>query len=126
MLSKAFAYKRWSDLRTLDAVRRIDGAAFPDAVAFARQQLDHIVILQRVRLCADRLAVHDRLRAFHVRDEVALRAACDNGNLYARTAERDQRFAQFELLACARATQHLDLAQGEVGVARSVLGSSRG
>src|SRR5688572_33327440 len=38
--------------------------------------LDEVVILQRVRRGADRLAVHGRaLRAFDVRDEVALRAA---------------------------------------------------
>lgn len=48
MLSRAFAYKRWSDERTLDAVRRIDASTFPDAVAFARQQFNHIVIVEEL------------------------------------------------------------------------------
>lgn len=48
MLDEAFAYKRWAMERTLDAVRAVDAQAFPASVAFARQQLNHIVIVEEL------------------------------------------------------------------------------
>lgn len=48
MLDEAFAYKRWAMGRTLDAVRAVDAQAFPASVAFARQQLNHIAIVEEL------------------------------------------------------------------------------
>ncbi|WP_433852709.1 DinB family protein [Stenotrophomonas nitritireducens] len=48
MFDEAFAYKRWAMERTLDAVRAVDAQAFPASVAFARQQLNHIVIVEEL------------------------------------------------------------------------------
>ena len=43
MLVEAFKYKQWADRRTLDAVEQIDSVASPTSLAFARQQLNHMV-----------------------------------------------------------------------------------
>ncbi len=48
MFDEAFAYKRWAMERTLDAVRAVDAQAFPASIAFARQQLNHIVIVEEL------------------------------------------------------------------------------
>lgn len=48
MLLQAFHYKQWSDQRTVEAVRRIDDAQFPAAAAFARQQFNHMVIVEEL------------------------------------------------------------------------------
>ncbi len=56
LLDEAFAYKRWAMRRTLEAIRAMDAQAFPASVAFARQQLNHIVIVEelfRSRLLGD-------------------------------------------------------------------------
>lgn len=48
-------YKAWADRRTLDAVAQIDHAKHPAALAFARQQLNHMVRVEelfRARLLA--------------------------------------------------------------------------
>ncbi|MCL7714561.1 DinB family protein [Stenotrophomonas mori] len=42
----AFAYKRWAMQRTLAAVHAVDAQAFPASVAFARQQLNHIALVE--------------------------------------------------------------------------------
>ena len=55
MLVDALRYKAWADRRTLDAVAAIDSRKFPSALAFARQQLNHMVIVEelfRARLLA--------------------------------------------------------------------------
>ena len=55
MLLDALRYKAWADRRTLDAVAAIDRRQFPSALAFARQQLNHMVIVEelfRARLLA--------------------------------------------------------------------------
>ncbi|WP_275590611.1 DinB family protein [Pseudomonas sp. DP-17] len=46
MLTQAFAYKCWSDRRTLDAVAQIDSGRFPEEYAFALQQLNHMAIVE--------------------------------------------------------------------------------
>ena len=48
MLQQAFAFKRWADRRTLEAVGRIDREAHPEPSAFAREQLNHIVIVEEL------------------------------------------------------------------------------
>ncbi|WP_374497103.1 DinB family protein [Vogesella indigofera] len=55
LLHHALQYKSWADRRTLDAVAQIDQHCFPDAIAFARQQLNHMVRVEelfRARLLA--------------------------------------------------------------------------
>jgi len=55
ILSRALRYKFWADRRTLDAVAEIDQVSFPAALAFARQQLNHMVRVEelfRARLLA--------------------------------------------------------------------------
>lgn len=41
-------YKQWADERTLDAVALIDSVQFPSEIAFARQQLNHMVRVEEV------------------------------------------------------------------------------
>lgn len=41
-------YKEWADSRTLDAVALIDSARFPAEMAFACQQLNHMVRVEEV------------------------------------------------------------------------------
>ena len=56
MLIRAFAYKCWSDHRTLDAIARIDPQRFAEERAFALQQLNHLVIVEdlfRARLSGE-------------------------------------------------------------------------
>ena len=48
MLIKAFNYKQWSDLRTLDAIENIDGEKFSSSIKFVLQQLNHIVIVEEL------------------------------------------------------------------------------
>ena len=45
---QAFQYKRWADERTLDSVACIDNSLFPDSLAFALQQLNHMVIVEEL------------------------------------------------------------------------------
>jgi uncharacterized damage-inducible protein DinB len=55
LLADALRYKAWADRRTLDAVAAIDQRQFPSAMAFARQQLNHMVLVEelfRARLLA--------------------------------------------------------------------------
>ena len=57
LLLDALRYKAWADRRTLDAVAGIDTARFPDAMAFALQQLNHMVRVEeifRARLLGER------------------------------------------------------------------------
>lgn len=56
MFLDAFKYKRWADQRTLDAIHTIDTTKFPSALAFARQQLNHMVRVEelfRARLAGE-------------------------------------------------------------------------
>ncbi|WP_312345907.1 DinB family protein [Stenotrophomonas acidaminiphila] len=48
LFDDAFAYKRWAMQRTLEAIRAVDARAFSASVAFARQQLNHIVIVEEL------------------------------------------------------------------------------
>ncbi|CAB3739649.1 DinB family protein [Paraburkholderia rhynchosiae] len=48
MLIEMFKYKQWSDMRTLDAIQRIDEQKFPSASAFAAQQLNHMIIVEEL------------------------------------------------------------------------------
>jgi len=55
LIPDALRYKAWADRRTLDAVAAIDRRNAPSAVAFARQQLNHMVRVEelfRARLLA--------------------------------------------------------------------------
>jgi len=63
-------------------------------------QLDHVVVVQRVSLGVERLAIHyGEARPFDVRDEKTLRPARDDGHLHPGLAERRKRLGQVELLA---------------------------
>jgi uncharacterized damage-inducible protein DinB len=48
LLLDALRYKGWADRRTLDAVAEIDAQRFPSAMAFARQQLNHMVRVEEI------------------------------------------------------------------------------
>lgn len=48
MLEKTFDYKRWADERTLRAIEKIDRGLFPDAYAFALQQINHMAIVEEL------------------------------------------------------------------------------
>ena len=48
MLNQTFSYKRWADERTLRAIEKIDSDLFPDAHAFALQQINHMVIVEEL------------------------------------------------------------------------------
>jgi uncharacterized damage-inducible protein DinB len=48
MLIEAFKYKQWADRRTLYAVRCLNGNNSPAAVAFALQQLNHMVRVEEL------------------------------------------------------------------------------
>lgn len=48
LLHNALRYKQWADRRTLDAVATIDKHRFPSALAFARQQLNHMVRVEEL------------------------------------------------------------------------------
>ena len=48
MLVQAFAFKRWADARTLDAVESIDQGAHGRSYAFTLQQLNHMVIVEEL------------------------------------------------------------------------------
>ena len=48
MLIDAFKYKQWSDQRLADAAMKIDKASFPHAIAFIRQQLNHMVRVEEL------------------------------------------------------------------------------
>ncbi|MGQ0510158.1 MAG: DinB family protein [Betaproteobacteria bacterium] len=48
LLLDALRYKAWADRRTLDAVAGINAQSFPSAIAFARQQLNHVVRVEEL------------------------------------------------------------------------------
>jgi uncharacterized damage-inducible protein DinB len=48
MLIEAFQYKQWADRRTYEAILGIDDIKFAPAVAFARQQLNHMVRVEEL------------------------------------------------------------------------------
>lgn len=48
MLIQTFQYKQWADRRTLDAVATIDADKHPSSLAFARQQLNHMVRVEEL------------------------------------------------------------------------------
>jgi uncharacterized damage-inducible protein DinB len=48
MLIEMFQYKQWADRRTLDAVVGIDGSGHSSSVAFARQQLNHMIRVEEL------------------------------------------------------------------------------
>ena len=80
-------------------------------------ELDHVVILERVRCCADLLAVDLRARrALDVGDEVALRPARQDRHLHARLAERGEWFGEFQFLAGIAARKQLDRAERLTGL----------
>src|SRR6266850_224485 len=90
--------------------------AFEEELHLDAGELDHVVILERVRGGADLLAVDRRaLRAFDVGDEVALRAAREHRDLHPRLAERGEGLGELELLAGVRAGEELDRAQRLAG-----------
>ena len=48
MLIDMLKYKAWADRRTLDAITGIDGHEHPASVAFARQQLNHMILVEEL------------------------------------------------------------------------------
>src|ERR687888_556766 len=72
-------------------------------------QFDDVVVLEGVGRGANFLAV-DRgpLVAFHMGDEIALRAPGEDGDLHAGLAERGEGFCELELLAGVAAREKLD------------------
>ncbi len=48
MFADVFDYKQWADCRTLDAVKTIDATRHPSPLAFACQQLNHMVIVEEL------------------------------------------------------------------------------
>jgi uncharacterized damage-inducible protein DinB len=48
ILLDALRYKAWADRRTLDAVAGINAQSFPSAMAFARQQLNHMIRVEEI------------------------------------------------------------------------------
>lgn len=48
MLINTLRYKQWADRRTLDAVTQIDASRHPSSLAFARQQLNHMVRVEEL------------------------------------------------------------------------------
>ncbi len=48
MFDQLFAFKHWADERTLNSILEIDGRKYAQEAAFARQQLNHIVIVQEL------------------------------------------------------------------------------
>lgn len=48
LLHDSLRYKHWADRRTLDAVATIDKYRFPTQLAFARQQLNHMVRVEEL------------------------------------------------------------------------------
>src|SRR5919108_4855781 len=72
-------------------------------------QFDDVVVFEGVGRGADFLAV-DRgpLVAFHMGDEIALRAPGEDGDLHAGLAERGEGFGELELLAGVAAREKLD------------------
>src|SRR3970040_2240060 len=76
------------------------GSSLQEELHLDARQLDDVVILERMRRGADRLAVHHpRICALDVCDEVALRAARQHRHLHAGLAERGERLGELELLA---------------------------
>src|SRR5580765_6712030 len=75
-------------------------------------ELDHVVILERVRGGADLLAVHlGTLVAFDMGDEVALRPPRQHRDLNTGLAERGERLGELELLAGIPTGEQLDRAE---------------
>src|SRR2546425_13341141 len=71
-------------------------------------KFDHVMVIQRVRLCVEGLAVYDRKAcALYVGDEKALRPTRDDGHLDAGFAERRERLGELELLAGVRTREKL-------------------
>src|SRR5712692_9033158 len=63
-------------------------------------KFDHVMVVQRVRLGVEGLAVHDRKAcALYVGDEKALGTTRDDGHLDTGFAERRERLGEIELLA---------------------------
>ena len=48
LLLTPLKYKAWADRRTLDAVAQIDGTNHSEALAFARQQLNHMIRVEEL------------------------------------------------------------------------------
>lgn len=51
MLTEAFKFKKWADVRTLDAIKKIDIGSFTETYDFVRQQLNHMVIVEELFSC---------------------------------------------------------------------------
>lgn len=48
MLQELLQYKQWAEQRTLQAIRQLNTATYPQAADFTRQQLNHIVIVEEL------------------------------------------------------------------------------
>src|SRR6185436_6029285 len=98
-----------SAIRTICCFTRPRPSALEEEFHLHAGQLDDVVVLQRVRRVADRLAIDRRLlRAFHMRDEVAVRAEREHRFLHVWLAERRQRLRELALLTGVRSREVLD------------------
>lgn len=46
LFEKSYAFKSWADIRTLDAIARVDRSKYLAEFNFARQQLNHMLIVE--------------------------------------------------------------------------------
>lgn len=97
MLIQTLQYKHWADRRTLDAVATIDAAEHSDSLAFARQQLNHMVRVEelfKARLLGE-VEPHDSTNSEQVPalEELDRRLSASNAWLleYANTLAQEQR-----------------------------------
>ena len=48
LFEKTYAFKNWADIRTLDAIARVDHSKRLAEFNFARQQLNHMLIVEEL------------------------------------------------------------------------------
>lgn len=90
---RLFNFKFWADERTLSAIEQIDVDKFPNEMRFARQQLNHLVIVQelfRARLLGETLP-HEATNTEQIPefDELAERFRSSNDWFKSYVANRD-------------------------------------
>src|SRR5262245_10743246 len=87
-------------------------SALQEKLHLDARELDDVMVLERMRRGADRMAVDRRpARAFNMRNEVDLRESRKQRYLNAGLAERGERLGELELPAGACAREQLDRAQ---------------
>lgn len=105
MLVKAFQYKSWADQRTIAAIRQIDRAQFGGKFDFARQQLNHMVIVEELfksRLLGE-AAPHAVTNTATLPELDALQGRLEASNAWfsafaARASSQDEQVISFEFV----------------------------